>query len=169
MVNFEPPHITVEYSVPSIPPEGSGVPRGPIPDDVYIDLLKRAPVSFVQTMAQTDPIIHRLASNTQAFTSGNYEDDLTTLKEDLANMVKTKLGVDMGRSRLFRKLYPDDFDLVSYPVGWRIPEFIKFSDDDNRTAWKHISQYVSLLGEASSSNALRVRLFSLSLTGSAFS
>ena len=136
---------------------------------MYNDLLKRAPVSFVQTMAQTDPIIHRLASNTQAFTSGNYEDDLTTLKEDLANMVKTKLGVDMGRSRLFRKLYPDAFDLVSYPVGWRIPEFIKFSDDYNRTAWKHISQYVSLLGEASSSNALRVRLFSLSLTGSAFS
>ena len=136
---------------------------------MYNDLLKRAPVSFVQTMAQTDPIIHRLASNTQAFTSGNYEDDLTTLKEDLANMVKTKLGVDMGRSRLFRKLYPDDFDLVSYPVGWRIPEFIKFSEDDNRTAWKHISQYVSLLGEASSSNALNIRLFSLSLTGSAFS
>ena len=136
---------------------------------MYNGLLKRAPVSFVQTMAQTDPIIHRLASNTQAFTSGNYEDDLTTLKEDLANMVKTKLGVDMGRSRLFPKLYPDDFDLVSYPVGWHIPEFIKFSDDDNRTAWKHISQYVSLLGEASSSNALRLRLFSLSLTGSAFS
>ena len=117
MVNFEPPHTTVAYSVPPIPPQGSGVPRGPIPDDVYNGLLKRAPVSFVQTMAQTDPIIHRLASNTQAFTSGNYEDDLTTLKEDLANMVKTKLGVDMGRSRLFRKLYPDDFDLVSYPVG----------------------------------------------------
>ena len=120
-------------------------------------------------MAQTNPIIHHLASNTQAFTSGNYEDDLTTLKEDLANMVKTKLRVDMGRSHLYRKPYPDDFDLVSYPVGWRIPKFIKFSSDDNRTTWEHISQYVSLLGEASSSNALRLRLFSLSLTGSAFS
>ena len=32
-----------------------------------------------------------------------------------------------------------------------------------------ISQYVAQLGEASSSNSLRVHLFSLSLTGTAFS
>ena len=39
----------------------------------------------------------------------------------------------------------------------------------NRSTWEHISQYVAQLGEASSNNALRVRLFSLSLTGTAFS
>jgi hypothetical protein len=120
-------------------------------------------------MAQTHPITHRLASNAQTSTSRNYKADLTRLKEDLANMFKAKLGVDMGRSCLYQKPYPDDFDLVSYPVGWRVSDFIKFSGDDNRTTWEHICQYVAQLGEASSSNALRVHLFSLSLTGIAFS
>ena len=68
-----------------------------------------------------------------------------------------------------KKPYPDDFDLVSYPVGWCVPNFIKFSGDDNKITWEHISQYVAQLGEASSSDVLRVRLFSLSLTGTAFS
>ena len=64
---------------------------------------------------------------------------------------------------------PDDFDLVYYPIAWHVPDFIKFSSNDNRTTWKHISQYVAQLGEASSSEALRVHLFSLYLTGTAFS
>ena len=59
-------------------------------------------------------------------------------------------------------------DLVSYPTGWRVSNFVKFSGDDNRSTWEHISQYVAQLGEASSSNSLCVRLFSLSLTGTAF-
>ena len=59
--------------------------------------------------------------------------------------------------------------MVPYPTRWRIPNFIKFSGDDNWSTWEHINQYVAQLGEASSSNALRVCLFSLSLTGTAFS
>ena len=88
--------------------------HGPIPNDVYNDLLRRVPVSSVQTMAQTDPVTHRLASNAQAATSRNCKADLAG---DLANMFKTKLGMDMGRSHFYQKLYPDDFDLVSYLVG----------------------------------------------------
>jgi len=120
-------------------------------------------------MAPTDPITHRLASNAQTSTSGNYETNLAKLRLDLANMIKTKFGVDMGRFNLYQKPYSDDFDLVSYPTGWRVPEFIKFSGDDNRTTWEHISQYVAQLGEAGSSNVLCLRLFSLSLTRTAFS
>ena len=49
-----------------------------------------------------------------------------------------------------------------------MPDFVKFSGDDERTTWEHISQYVAQLGEAGRSEILRVRLFSLSLTGTAF-
>lgn len=168
LANFDSSHTTVVCDVLLIPMQGSGVHHGPISNDVHSDLLKRTPISSVQTMAQTDPITHRLASNTQVSTSRNYEADLTRLKEDLANMCKAELGVDMGRSRLYRKPHPDDFDLVSYPVGWRIPDFIKFSGDDNKTTWEHINQYLAQLGEVSSSNVLRVCLFCLSLTGTAF-
>jgi len=74
-------------------------------------------------------------------------------------LFKAKLGVDMGTPRLHQKPYPDDFDLVSYLIGWCVHDFIKFNSDDNITNWEHISQYVAQLGEASSSNALRVCLF----------
>jgi hypothetical protein len=135
LANFVPSYATVAYRVPPIPPQASGVPRGQIPDDVYNDLLKHVPVSLVQTMAQTYPISLRLVSNTQTSTCSKYEANFAKLKEDLANMIKTKLGVDMGKSRLYQKPYSDDFDLVSYPTGWRVPNFIKFSGDDNRTTW----------------------------------
>ena len=42
-------------------------------------------------MAQADPMTHHLVSNTQASTSRNYEADLAKLREDLDNMMKTKL------------------------------------------------------------------------------
>jgi hypothetical protein len=49
-----------------------------------------------------------------------------------------------------------------------MPDFVKFSGDDNRTTWEHISQYTAQLGEAGIFNSLKVRLFSLSLTGTTF-
>ena len=69
LANCDSSHTTVACSVPPIFLQESGVRHGPIPDDVHNDLLRRAPVSSVQTMTQTDPITHRLASNAQASTS----------------------------------------------------------------------------------------------------
>ena len=77
--------------------------------------------------------------------------------------------MDMGTTCLYQKSYPAEFDFVSFPAGWRIPEFTKFNGDDSRTTWEHVSQYVLQLGEADFNDALRVHLFSLSLTGTAFS
>ena len=56
-------------------------------------------------------------------------------------MFKSKLGLDMGRSRLYQRSYVDAFDLIPYPAGWRVPDFVKFSGDDNRSTWEHIRQY----------------------------
>jgi len=46
---------------------------------------------------------------------------------------------------------------------------VKFSGDDNRAPWEHIDQYILQLGKDGFHEALRIRLFSLSLTGTAFS
>ena len=75
----------------------------------------------------------------------------------------------MGTTRQYQKPYPAEFDFTPFPAGWRIPEFTKFNGDNSRTTWEHVSQYVLQLGEAGFNDALRVRLFSLSLTGTAFS
>jgi len=75
----------------------------------------------------------------------------------------------MGNSRLCQNPYPPEFDFISYPAGWRVPEFTKFNGDDARTTWEHVSQYILQLGEAGFNDAFPVRLFSLSLTGTTFS
>ena len=83
--------------------------------------------------------------------------------------MKTKLGVDMGNSRLYQKPHPTEFDLVSFPTSWCVANFVKFSGDDNRTPWEHIDQYMLQLGKAGFHDALCISLFSLSLTGTVFS
>ena len=42
-------------------------------------------------MAPTNPTTHHLASIAQASSSSNYKDDFSRFKEDLADMIKTKL------------------------------------------------------------------------------
>ena len=126
-------------------------------------------MSSVQTMVQDDPIAHHLNFAAQASTSGRCKADLARIKEDLACVMKTKLGVNMDNSRLYQKPYPSEFDLVFFPAGWCVPDFVKFSGSDNKPPWEHISHYIFQLVKAGFHEALRICLFFLSLTGTAFS
>ena len=136
-----------------------------MPQDVRDDLLRTNHHYITQTMSTTDPATHRFGQTS----TSNYEAGLFRMREGLASMFKSKLGLDVGRSRLYQKSYVDAFDLIPYPAGWCVSDFVKFSGDDNRSTWEHISQYIAQLGEAGSSKSLCVRMFSLSLTRTAFS
>ena len=46
-----------------------------------------------------------------------------------------------------KKLYPMSFDTVTYPAGFRLPEFVKFNGDDSKSTFEHVSQYLAQLGE----------------------
>jgi hypothetical protein len=70
--------------------------------------------------------------------------------------------------RIYQKSNPSIFDSVAYPTGWHVPDFSKFDGECSHTMWEHVSQYLAQLGEAGSVEALRVRLFSLSLIETAF-
>jgi hypothetical protein len=78
--------------------------------------------------------------------------ELAQFKEEIANMMKNKLGVDMSNTRLYQKTYRADFHYVAFPPSWRMPDFVQFSGDDNGTTWEHISQYTAQLGEADTFN-----------------
>ena len=106
-------------------------------------------------MSTTNPTTHRFGQTS----TGNYEADLARMREDLADMFKEKLGFVAGRSRLYCRPYVDAFDLIPYPTGWHLPDFVKFSGDDKRSTWEHISQYITQLGEVGSNKSLRVRIF----------
>ena len=84
-------------------------------------------------------------------------------------MINENLGVDVrAKIQSYQKPYSISFDTVTYPAGFRLPEFVKSNGEDNKSNFEHVSQYLAQLGEASSISELKVRLFSLSLTGTAF-
>jgi hypothetical protein len=99
----------------------------------------------------------------------SFEECLTMVRETLKKMQET-FGAELSsKSRSYQKPYHSYFDFVPYPVGQRSPDFVKFNEEDNRTRWEHVSQYLAQLGGARSIDALKVRLFSLLLISTAFS
>ena len=66
-------------------------------------------------MSYTNPNTHRLASASHTSTSSSgYQADLYKFREEMANILKSKLGVDLSSSRLYQKPYMPEFDFVSY-------------------------------------------------------
>jgi hypothetical protein len=78
------------------------------------------------------------------------------------------MGLSPISHKIYQKPYPSIFDSVAYLMGWHVLDFIKFDGERSHTMWEHVSQYLTQLGKASSIEALRVWLFSLSLTRTAF-
>jgi hypothetical protein len=133
-----------------------------IPDDVF--------ESYRLAQAKIAPYLNKVnLENPQPPQPNNPNwEEFNRFKEDLVNVVKTKLGVGIGDTNLYQKPYGPEFDRFPLPRGWHMPDLIKFSGDDDRTTWEHISQYTAQLGETGVYNALKVHLFYLSLTGTAF-
>jgi hypothetical protein len=91
------------------------------------------------------------------------------VREEIARSFRDKLGVSMvpgGQS--YWRPYDSRFDHHPYPQGTRIPEFTKFLGDQGKSTCEHIGQFLVQLGELADTEAFCVRLFSLSLTGTAF-
>jgi hypothetical protein len=94
---------------------------------------------------------------------------LTEFEASMIKKIKENLGVDIrGDTMVYQKPYPSHFDWAPSPANFHLPNFIKFSGEDNRSTREHVSQYLAQLGEASSSEALAVRMFPLSLIGTTF-
>ena len=58
--------------------------------------------------------------------------------------------------------------MVALPTNYRLSEFAKFTGQDSTSTIEHVSRYLTQLGEASVEDVHRVRFFSLSLSGPAF-
>nr|ABA96124.1 retrotransposon protein, putative, unclassified [Oryza sativa Japonica Group] len=64
--------------------------------------------------------------------------------------------------------YPEWFERVPLPNRFKVLDFSKFSGQEGVSTYEHISRFLAQCGEASAVDALRVRLFRLSLSRSAF-
>jgi hypothetical protein len=91
------------------------------------------------------------------------------IRDEVDRLFREKLGVSVsGIGQSYQKPYSHLFDTESYPQETRIPDFSNFSSEDRKSMHEHISQLLAHLGELIDREAYRVRLFSLSLIGTAF-
>jgi hypothetical protein len=91
------------------------------------------------------------------------------VREEIAGAFQEKLGVSMtpgGQS--YWKDYDNQLDYDPYPQGTRLPEFAKFLGDQGKSTHEHIGSFLAQLGELADKETFCVRLFSLSLTRTAF-
>jgi hypothetical protein len=96
-------------------------------------------------------------------------DAIDIVREEIVSAFRDKLGVSMvPRGQSYRRPYDSRFDDHPYPQGTRIPEFANFPGDQGKSTREHIGQFLAQLGELADTEAFCVRLFSLSLTGTAF-
>jgi hypothetical protein len=95
--------------------------------------------------------------------------NLNNLTTQLATILREYFGIEpKGRGRVLQKTYPDYYDQLPYPRGYRVPEFSKFSGEDGKTTLEHVGQFILQYVEASANDTLRLKLFPLSLSGIAF-
>jgi hypothetical protein len=73
-----------------------------------------------------------------------------------------------GRVRTYHKSYPDVFGTVTYPRGFRVPNFAKFTRDDSKTMYEHVGQFLAQISEFGITDVHKIRLFPLSLSRTTF-
>nr|AAQ56355.1 putative reverse transcriptase [Oryza sativa Japonica Group] len=80
----------------------------------------------------------------------------------------TDLSQSLDLRNLYWHPYPEWFERVPLPNRFKVLDFSKFSAQDSVSTYEHVSRFLAQCDEASAVDALRVRLFPLSLSGSAF-
>jgi hypothetical protein len=70
---------------------------------------------------------------------------------------------------MYRTTYPSGYDQILFPLRFKVPDFTKFSMQDETSTMDHITRFIIQCGEVGNVDALRIRLFSSSLSGPAFS
>jgi len=68
----------------------------------------------------------------------------------------------------YRTLYPPTYDLIPLPNRYKVPNFTKFSGQDDTSTTEHVNWFIIQCGEAAKRDELRVHLFSTSLSRSTF-
>ena len=69
---------------------------------------------------------------------------------------------------MYKTPYPAAYDQLPLPHKYMLPDFTKFSGQGEVSIVEHIDILIMQYGEAAQNDTLKVRLFSMSLSGSAF-
>jgi hypothetical protein len=102
-------------------------------------------------------------------TGGLPPDAMEKIREEMTELLRERLDISVAiKGHSYRKPNNHRFDTMSYSQGTRILDLTKFSSESGKSTHEHVSQFLAHLGELANREGYRVRLFSLSLTGTAF-
>ena len=97
-------------------------------------------------------------------------DQKQNLVAEITSMLQTQFGLKPKQQpNMYQTPYPASFDQIPFPQRFKVPDFTKFSGQDETSTIEHVTRFIIQCGEAGSNSALRVWLFSSSLSGPAFS
>jgi hypothetical protein len=143
--NFQQPYYQIMAYGPNIPPMGTCVPHGPILN-----------VLFPRTPAYVTP---------NPRVNGEMNEGVMN---QIARMLREFGFMPKGRSGSYQKLYPEYFDMIPYPQGIRVPDLAKFTGDDAKTTYEHVSHFLAQVNDVTFTDIHKIRMFLLSLMGTAF-
>jgi len=87
----------------------------------------------------------------------------------IAEVMREQFGLrPKQQSVIYKTPYPLAYNQIPLPHKYKMPDFTKFSGQGEVSTMEHVNRFLLQLGEAGNHDALRVRLFSLFLSGSAF-
>jgi hypothetical protein len=130
---------------PNIPPMDTGVPHGPIPD-----------VLFPRTPAYVTP---------NPRVDGEMNEGV---RDQIARTLREFGFTPKGPARSYKKPYPEYFDTIPYPWGFRVPNLAKFMDDDAKTTYELIDQFLAQVNDVGITDIHNIRMFPLSSTETTF-
>jgi hypothetical protein len=166
--NYHAPYTTIAYTNPIPLPDSS---LGFLPNHTYQNPMhfnaygQPKADGFGYEIPPQFPLRPQLIDMMSAQATTKPGTDPNNLINQLATILRESFGIEPnGRGRVYEKLYPDYYDQLPYPRGYKVPEFSKFSGEDGKTTLEHVSQFILQCGEASANDALKLRMFPLSLS-----
>jgi hypothetical protein len=85
--------------------------------------------------------------------------DPNNLTNQLAAILRESFDIEpKGQGRVYQKPYPNYYDQLPYHRGYRVPEFSKFSGEDDKTTLEHAGQFILQCGEASANDTIKLRM-----------
>jgi len=100
---------------------------------------------------------------------GHRQDADAYWADKIAEVMRDQFGIKPKvNTYSHRTPYPPAYDLIPLLNQYKVPDFTKFSGQDDTSTMEHINRFIIQCGEAANRDELRVRLFSSSLSGTAF-
>jgi hypothetical protein len=90
------------------------------------------------------------------------------VREQVARTLRVFGLEPKGRAMTYQKPYLVFFDTIPYPRGFRVPDFGKFMGEDSKTMYECVRQFLAQVSDFGITDVHKVRLFPLSLLGTAF-